>query len=175
MKFLLAILALTSYLVAQPALPLAVGGQLEFQSEHNGSAAEAEIGRITPYVALWIPGLGQVKVGYSSVKTEYSDNGGVIEAEERRMSLQLGAHLGGLQRPYVFGNYSRVFHYRSTGDDVWNEWGLGLGGLLSPSPWSGMFAEIENRWVEKHRSPNAIEIKSANRIQLNIGLMFFFY
>lgn len=161
--------------IAQPVFPVSVGAQIELNYGYVQPGQEdGGLGRIMPYIAVFIPDLGIAKVGYSRNSSDVVDSiGDRHNAEMQVWNVQLGGSLGGSGRPYILGSWSGISRLSASGDTEWNEWGLGVGASFLVSPWLSLTLEAEHRWVEEHVVPELEEDRKATRMQANIGFLVF--
>lgn len=153
--------------------PLFVGGALGFGSG-TGVGNDRGIGlrQIEPMFGVWYPGLGYLRVGYGMF--DYKESADIkIEVEHSELNFELAAQLFG--DAYIAGNYSRVKELSDLGDIAWNEWGLGVGSMLSIFSRTILFAEVGYRWVLSHYDPFENKKVDGGRLQLNLGFAAFVY
>lgn len=163
--------------MAQHQVPLAVGTQMEFSNSYmQPDHPDGGLGRISPFIALYIESLGMVKILYSGHKFTAIDSvGDDISNRFSAWTLQIGANLGSSGRPYFFSTYTRINIYSNEGDNSWDEWGAGLGGAWPVSTWISLLTEVEYRYQKDHTINNGkTSIENTHRIQFNLGMLFFF-
>ena len=167
----------TSAVFAQGAIPFIAGAQVE---TGVGSLPDAKTGtgivRVTPFLGVWLQGLGYAKLGGSVWKSSLKDSLGAEHGyNQRDIGVQLGASLGGLGRPYVIASYTYAKQLSDLGDASWKEMGLGLGTLFQISPLTAIVLEGEYRWVDNHYDPVHDLTIQGTRIQLNMGFLVYFF
>ncbi|MDR3000682.1 MAG: porin family protein [Fibromonadaceae bacterium] len=153
-------------------LPFVLGAVLEtgsglLESNNYGSG----IVRTTPFVGVWIDGIGFARVGISTGSREIDSTGFSEELKRLDFSAQVGFSAIGPQRPYIAGSYVRSKAYSPSSDIEWNELGLGIGHRFSLSPFAAIVVEAEHRWIMKHYDRIQRLNISGTRLQMNFGLM----
>ena len=155
--------------------PFFVGGTLGFGSG-TGVGTERGLGlrQIEPMVGLWYPNVAFFRAGYGFHDFTGEDGEGEsTEIEHYDLDVELGVHL--LGDIYAVGNYSRVKELSRVGDVAWNEWGVGVGTILSIFSRSMIFAEVGYRYVLDHFDPFLNESVSGSRVQMNFGFVAYIY
>jgi len=154
-------------------LPLVLGAVLEtgsglLENDNYGNG----IVRMTPFIGIWINGIGFVRVGVNtSNKEEINSDGSSDEWKRFDISAQIGFSLIGPERPYIAASYVRNQAYYPRTDVEWNEWGVGIGHRFSLSPFAAIVIEAEHRWITEHYDRlRSMEI-SGRRLQMNFGLV----
>ena len=162
--------------LGQATIPLIAGAQLE---SGMGSLPQARTGtgivRVTPFVGAWLMGIGYAKIGGSVWSSTLSDSNGVNHGwQERDFTTQIGVSLGGPQKPYIIGSFTRCSELTDLGDATWREWGLGLGTFFTLSGYSAITLEVEHRWITSHYDPLRDLNIDGTRIQMNLGFVVYF-
>lgn len=155
--------------------PLFVGAALGFGSG-TGVGTERGLGlqQIEPMAGIWFPHVAFFRAGYGFYDfTGESDDGEKNEIEHVNLDVELGVHV--LGDIYVVGNFSRVKELSDLGDVAWNEWGVGVGSILSIFSKTMLFAEIGYRNVLDHYDPFLDKNVSGSRLQMNIGFVAYVY
>jgi len=159
-------------------LPAVLGAVLEtgsgmLESDNYGTG----ILRITPFVGLWINGLGFARIGVSTGSQKQIDDSTGSSSETKRLdfSAQIGFSAIGPERPYIAASYVRNKAYSPSNDAVWNEWGLGIGHRFSLSPFAAIVIEAEHRWIPRHYDRLQNLDISGSRLQMNFGLVVYPY
>jgi hypothetical protein len=169
-------MVMIGFVSAQPTVPLIAGSQLEMGM---GSLPQARTGagivRVTPFLGAWLNGIGYAKIGGSMWSSSLSDSNGVNHGwEERDFTVQLGVTLGGPQKPYLIGSFTRCNELTDLGDATWREWGAGLGTFFTLGGYSAISLEVEHRWISSHYDPLRDLTINGTRIQMNLGFVVYF-
>ena len=155
--------------------PFFVGGVLGFGSG-TGVGTERGLGlqQIEPMAGIWFPHLAFFRAGYGFYDfTGETDGGEKTEIEHVNLDVEVGVHLFG--DIYEVGNFSRVKELSDVGDVTWNEWGAGVGSIVTIFSKTMLFAEIGYRNVLDHYDPFLDKNISGNRIQMNVGFVAYIY
>ena len=141
-------------------------GLIENDNFDNG------IVRITPFLGVWINGIGFARVGIStSNKEEIDQQGESNETRKFDISMQIGFSAMGPERPYIAGSFVRSKAYYPGTEVAWNEWGIGIGHRFLFSPLAAIVIEIEHRWIAEHYHRLRSADISGRRLQMNFGLV----
>lgn len=157
---------------AQAQMPFVLGAVLETGSGLIGANDYGTgIVRVTPFAGIWLHGLGFARVGINMGSRKVSSNGTSEEDERFDISAQIGFSPIGPEHPYITASYTRSEAYSASSDFEWNEWGLGIGHRFSLSPFAGIVAEAEHRWITKHPDRLQNSKISGRRLQMNLGFV----
>ncbi|MDR0517043.1 MAG: hypothetical protein LBH25_08375 [Fibromonadaceae bacterium] len=161
---------------AKVAMPVILGAVLEtgsglLESGNYGTG----IARITPFVGIWMDGLGFARLGASTASQKEVIDPGVSEELNRLdFSTQIGLCIIGPEMPYIALSYVRAGSYSQNsqiGDSKWNELGAGFGHRFSFSPSASLVIEAEHRWITEHYDRRRNKEVSGRRLQMNFGLV----
>lgn len=153
--------------------PFFVGGLLGFGSG-TGVGTERGLGlrQIEPVIGLWYPGGCFFRAGYGFYSFNSDDlDGESLEVEHSNLDVEIGLQLIG--DLYIVGNFSRNKELSDIGDVTWNEWGVGVGSILTMLSRTLLYADIGYRWVLEHFDPFLNKDISGSRFQLNVGFAVF--
>jgi hypothetical protein len=152
--------------------PIVLGSVLEvgsglLQDDSYGTG----ITRVSPFVGIWLQGLGFARVGINTGSQHEVSEGVSDKVDRLDISIQIGFNILGAERPYIMGSYVRNKAYSPSTDAKWNEFGLGFGHRFSFSPFAALVMEAEHRWVVEHYDRLRKLDVSGRRLQMNLGMV----
>lgn len=156
-------------------VPLFVGGYLGIGSG-TGVGSEKGIGLndIEGIAGYWYPKLGFIRVGYGfSTFKEEDESNEKYSVDHSNFSIEMGIHAYG--DLYVMGTYARAKDLSDLGDVAWNEYGVGMGSIVSVLSKTMLIAELQYRWVRNHYDPFLDENVKGTRLQFNLGFVVYVY
>ncbi len=154
---------------------MVIGGVAEIGTGHlNDHSHGSGVVRMTPFVGVWLQGLGSLRIGYGLFNyTEHPENGKKQTVEQRDFTVQLGVSAG--LAPSFLLSYTRARSLSSLGDASWNEWGAGIGVKFQIIPTVAFVSEMEYRWITEYYDPLHNKDVSGTRLQMNLGFLFYVY
>lgn len=157
------------------SVPLFVGGSVGIGSGTGvGSERGVGIRNVEALAGYWYPHLGFGRIGYGfSAFEEEAEDDEKYSVEHSDFDVELGVHAYG--DLYLVGSYSRARDLSDLGDVAWNEWGVGVGSVVSIFSKTMLIAEIQYRWVLDHYDPFLDKNVNGTRLQFNFGFVVYVY
>ena len=158
-------------------MPFVVGAVAEsgYGILDDGSEG-AGLNRMTPFVGIWLQGIGALRLSYGIYNYSRTDGeGDHLSVRSRALNVSLNIAPGGAGRPYFIGSFSRARKLSNIGDVIWYEWGVGGGATFQVLPTAAIVTELEYRWILSHYDPVADLRVKGSRLQFNVGFMVYVF